>query len=191
MLWCACSSARNSGGIKGTCGHLPPPSRRLCPHLPSVRRKIWPKSAIVGKFLDFCPLTRAFCPLDALTKNSGAATGKKAYIGWMAVCSFKATACLKINGPTNRVWPCLVQLLTWLHVSDYRNFWKTERSNLNINSFTWNNCFSYRNFRLPMSALATVYSKCTAKIDFLIGYFMLPYCWCWHWKSKVSSYIIW
>ena len=26
-----------------------------------------------------------------------------------------------------------------------------------------------------MSALATVYSKCTAKIDFPIGYFMLPY----------------
>ena len=26
-----------------------------------------------------------------------------------------------------------------------------------------------------MSALATVYSKCTAKIDFSIGYFMLPY----------------
>ena len=84
-----------------------------------------------------------------------------------------------------------MQLLTWLPVSDYRNFWSTERSSLNINSFTWNNCFSYRNFRLPMSALATIYSKCTAKIDFPIGYFMLPYCWCWHWKSKVSPYIIW
>ena len=73
----------------------------------------------------------------------------------------------------------------------YRNFWNTERSSLNINSFTWNNCFSYRNFRLPMSALATIYSKCTAKIDFPTDYFMLPYCWCWHRKSKVSPYIIW
>ena len=84
-----------------------------------------------------------------------------------------------------------MQLLTWLPVSDYRNFWNTERSSLNVNSFTWNNCFSYRNFRLPMSALATMYGKCTAKLDFPIGYFMLPYCWCWHWKSKVSPYIIW
>ena len=61
-------------------------------------------------------------------------------------------------------------LVTWA-VSDYRNFWNTERSSLNINSFTWNNCFSYRNFRLPMSALATIYSKCTAKIEFPIGSF--------------------
>ena len=52
---------------------------------------------------------------------------------------------------------------------DYRNFWNTERSSLNINSFALNNCFSYRNFRLPMSALATVYGKWTAKIDFSIG----------------------
>ena len=87
-----------------------------------------------------------------------------------------------------------MQLLTRLHVLTYRNFWNTERSSLNVNSFALNNCFSYRNFnRLPMSALATVYSKCTAKIDFSIGYlcWALPYCWCWHWKSEVSPHIVW
>ena len=36
---------------------------------PPVRRKKWPKSAIFGKFLDFCPLRIAFCPLDAPPKK--------------------------------------------------------------------------------------------------------------------------
>ena len=75
-------------------------------------------------------------------------------------------------------------------MSDYRIFWNAERNSLNIKSFTLNNCFSYRNFRLPMSALATVYGKCIAKIDFSIGYLMLQYCWCWHWKAKGGALFI-
>ena len=39
------------------------------PSLPSPRRKKWPKSAIFGKFLDFCPLRIAFCPLDVPHKK--------------------------------------------------------------------------------------------------------------------------
>ena len=54
----------DSGGIKGRHGGIypPPPRQKLCPHLPPVRRKKWPKSAIFGKFLDFCPLRIAFPP---------------------------------------------------------------------------------------------------------------------------------
>ena len=58
---------------------------------------------------------------------------------------------------------------------DYRNFWNTERSSLNINSVALiNNCFSYRNFRLPMSASATVY---TANVLQFFGwvFYVRPY----------------
>ena len=59
-----------SGGIKGGALGENPPSRRLCsPLAPPVRRKKWPKSVIFGKFLDFCPLRIAFCPLDAPHKK--------------------------------------------------------------------------------------------------------------------------
>ena len=54
-----------------------PQSEALPPHLPPVRRKKLPKSAIFGKFLDFCPLRITFCPLDAPPqKISGAATAE-------------------------------------------------------------------------------------------------------------------
>ena len=36
---------------------------------PPSQKKKWPKSAIFGNFLDFCPLRNVFCPLDAPTKN--------------------------------------------------------------------------------------------------------------------------
>ena len=39
------------------------------PHLPPSQKKKWPKSAIFGKLVDFCPLRNAFCPLDAPTKK--------------------------------------------------------------------------------------------------------------------------
>ena len=39
-----------------------------------------------------------------------------------------------------------MQLLTWLHVSDYRNFFGTLKDDsLEINTLALNNCFSYRN----------------------------------------------
>ena len=71
---------KGSGGIKGGMGAFPPPSQRLCPPLSPVRKKKWPKSAIFGKFLDFCPLRITFCPLmPPQKKNSGAATGQGSY----------------------------------------------------------------------------------------------------------------
>ena len=53
----------------------------------------------------------------------------------------------------------------------------------------------WSDFRLPMSALATVAPKSfdgkfTAKFIFQSG-ILCYHCWYWHWKSKVSSYIIW
>ena len=45
---------------------------------------------------------------------------------------------------------CLVQLLTWLHVSDYRNFWNTDRNILESN-----NCYSHMNvFQNGVSTLS-------------------------------------
>ena len=112
--------------------------------------------------------------------------------------------------------PCLVQFLTWLHVSECRNLWNIEREtnfssiklivkNGNKNpvfflsksskfpkvwtydfvqiSMTYGTNIFYRNvwrdFRLPISALATAARKncnCkfTVKINFPIGHFMLP-----------------
>ena len=60
-----------SGGIKGGgMGHFPPPSLRPCPPLsPQSEAKKWSKSAIFGKFLNFCPLRNAFFPLDAPHKT--------------------------------------------------------------------------------------------------------------------------
>ena len=56
---------------RGAWANLPPPtvaSEALPPLAPSQKKK-WPKAAIVGKFLDFCPLRNAFCPLDAPQKR--------------------------------------------------------------------------------------------------------------------------
>ena len=55
----AAVAAPRGGGHGASPQALPPP-----PHLPQVRRK---KSAIFGKFLDFCPLRIAFFPHDAPT----------------------------------------------------------------------------------------------------------------------------
>ena len=49
--------------------------------------------------------------------------------------------------------PCLVQLLTWLHVSDCCNFWNTEDDRLWINILVSNNCFRYRNVSKMASTL--------------------------------------
>ena len=70
-----------------------------------------------------------------------------------------------------------MQLLTRLHVIDYRYFWNTERTSLNINSVAViNNCFSYRNFRLPMSASATVYTaNVLQKLIFYWVFYVRPY----------------
>ena len=55
-----------SGSIKGGMGNLLPSLPEALPHSPppAVRRKKWPKLAIFGKCLGFCPLRIAFCPLD-------------------------------------------------------------------------------------------------------------------------------
>ena len=55
----------SSGGIKGGMGENTPQSEAL----PPSQKKKRPKSAIFGKFLDFCPLRIAFCPLDAPHKK--------------------------------------------------------------------------------------------------------------------------
>ena len=59
----------HSGSTKGGIGGIFPQLEALPPLDPTVRRKKWQKSAIFGKFLDFCPLREAFCPLDAPTKT--------------------------------------------------------------------------------------------------------------------------
>ena len=41
--------------------------------------------------------------------------------------------------------PCLVQLLTWLHVSDYHNFGTMKDDSLLNNILAWNNCLCHRN----------------------------------------------
>ena len=59
---CSCAQWRHQGGGVEPWEHLPT-SRRLCPSpplSPSQKKKL-PKSAIFGKFLDFCPL-RIACP---------------------------------------------------------------------------------------------------------------------------------
>ena len=52
----------------------------------------------------------------------------------------------------------------------------------------------WRDFRLPMSALATVgivlMENLLQKWIFRAGIWCY-HCWCWHWKFKVSPYIIW
>ena len=58
-----------SGGIKGGMGAFAPQSEALPPTCPPVRRKKWPKSAIFGNILDFCPLRNVFFPLDAPHKK--------------------------------------------------------------------------------------------------------------------------
>ena len=62
---------------KGVIGN--PRSRRLCP----PPRKKWPKSAIFGKILDFCPLRNAFCP-SMPTKNKQ--TNKQKEKFWFRHC---------------------------------------------------------------------------------------------------------
>ena len=52
----------------GAWGANAPQSEALPPTCPPQKKK-WPKSAIFGKFLDFCPLRIAFCPLDAPHKK--------------------------------------------------------------------------------------------------------------------------
>ena len=53
-----------SGSIKGggAWGHLPPPPLEGLPPCPPSQKKKWPKSAIFGKFLDFCPSELHFAP---------------------------------------------------------------------------------------------------------------------------------
>ena len=53
----------------------------------------------------------------------------------------------------------------------------------------------WRDFRLPMSALATVARKSfmanlQQKLIFRSG-ILFYHCWRWHWKSKISPHIIW
>ena len=59
---------------RGAWGNFPP-SRRLFPlHLPpSQKEKIGQNQPLSAIFFYFCPLRKAFCPLDAPTKISGAA----------------------------------------------------------------------------------------------------------------------
>ena len=51
------------------------------------------------------------------------------------------------NCPPKDVWdlPCLLQLLTWLYVSEYRSFWNMKDGSLWICSLASFNCFTYRN----------------------------------------------
>ena len=66
--------AKFSGGIKGGHGDICHPRQRLS--LPPLSPQSEEKMAKISKFLDFCPLRIAFCPLDAPQKISGAAKGK-------------------------------------------------------------------------------------------------------------------
>ena len=145
--------------------------------------------------------------------------------------------------------PCLVQLLTWLHVSDSRNtiiFEELKDSSLKIDSLPYKQFFQlqkqlakwhqhfvkiafkksgflskkskfilnntiwfkfrqhvvqtciknvWRNFRLAVSAFATVAAKnrncnLAVKIDFRSDILCYHY-WRWHWESEISPYIIW
>ena len=60
---------------------------------------------------------------------------------------FKGTKC-----PPKDMWdlPCLLQLLNWLHVSDYRNIWNNERWKSKlifvVHSLASFDSFIYRNY---------------------------------------------
>ena len=50
--------------------------------------------------------------------------------------------------------------LTWLHVSDYHNFWNLKNSSLKINSLPLNDCFSHTNvLQNGVSALSKWFLK--------------------------------
>ena len=55
-------------------GAFPPPVGGSAPTCPPVRRKNGQNQPFSAKFLNFCPLRIAFCPLVSPTKVSGAAT---------------------------------------------------------------------------------------------------------------------
>ena len=70
-----------------------------------------------------------------------------------------------------------MQLFSWFHLSDYHNFWNNERWSLLIHSLASFNCFTFKKTSSKMEP--TLYQKWfnikfTAKIDVLIGCFMLP-----------------
>ena len=60
------------------------------------------------------------------------------------------------------VLPCFLQLYSGLHVSDYHDFWNTERlKSYDYFFFAPNNCFSYRNiFQNGVDALAKLPCPC-------------------------------
>ena len=56
--------------------------------------------------------------------------------------------------------PCLIHLLTWLHVSDYTIIFGTRVDGILQNSFAFNNCFSYINvFQNSRNALSKMVLK--------------------------------
>ena len=70
-----------------------------------------------------------------------------------------------------------MQLLTWLHVSDYRDFWKTERWKSGNNSSALNNCFSYRNvFQNGVNALSKCVCVCVFFFFLSFFFFLNPGC---------------
>ena len=63
--------------------------------------------------------------------------------------------------------------LTWLHVSDYLNFWNTEDRSLVINILASYNSFSYRNvFQNGVSALSKMVLKSPFFCLFICFFFL-------------------
>ena len=56
-----------------------------------------------------------------------------------------------------------MQLLTWLQLLDYRNFWTLKDGTLEINSLALNNCVSYSNiFQNGVNAYSKISLECPA-----------------------------
>ena len=67
--------------------------------------------------------------------------------------------------------PCLMQLLTWLHVSDYRSFFEYRKVVVFKKTKTKQN----KTKQNKKKTEEFFHNKFTAKINFPIGYFMIYY----------------
>ena len=80
--------------------------------------------------------------------------------------------------------PCLVPLLTWLHVSDYRNFWNTER---------W---YTVKNYSLFYSVLLLdhyserLFPQFALNYCYFFTFILVKYCVFYSVKFKMLRYIV-
>ena len=69
------------------------------------------------------------------------------WIQWKELWTMQSSVLLRVLSASKYMWDltCLLQLLTWLHMSDYHNFWKMEDGSLLTHILAWFNCFTNRN----------------------------------------------